>query len=198
VNIKKEHSLKTRQLKSPRKMSVFGVLGLIILIFCGIGVISAMISNGIKTSDSAKQTTQTAQPSPIGAVVSDAGFSFVVNSFKCGETHIQTSGYVYTYSDAQGQFCRLNITITNNANSANSIGVSAQYLFNSQGQKFDSDSGATATAAEALAGSPLNAEVNPGNSVTGDIVYDIPVGDTPTIAELHGDTGSQGVRIKLQ
>lgn len=194
MNHKKEHIPKVKQPRPRRKMSALGVVGLVIIVFIGIGVISAMISAGIKPSESTKQ----AAPSLIGATVSDAGFNFVVNSFKCGETEITTGDVVISKADAQGQFCRLNITVTNTGNTASSIRAYSQYLFNTKGQRFEYDVHATSTADGNYIGSQLNDDINPGNSVTADIVFDVPVGDAPTIAELHGDTDSQGVRINLQ
>lgn len=188
MNIKKEHNIESK----PRKISALGVLGLIVLIFCGIGVLSAMISNG-KPSESAKQTA----PSPIGATVSDAGFNFVVNSFKCGENEITTGEGLVSRATAQGQFCRLNITVTNTGNTASRIRAYSQYLFNAKEQRFEYDAHATSTAAGNYMGAEINDDINPGNSVTADIVFDVPVGDIPTIAELHGDTDSLGARVNL-
>lgn len=189
MNIKKEHSAESK----PRKISVLGVLGLIVLIFCGIGILSAMISNG-KPNDSTKQTPQS---SPIGATVSDAGFNFVVNSFKCGENEITTGEGLVSRATAQGQFCRLNITVTNTGNTANRIRAYNQYLFNAKEQRFEYDAHATSTAAGNYIGAEINDDINPGNNVTADVVFDVPLGDTPTLAELHGDTDSLGARVNL-
>jgi hypothetical protein len=40
--------------------------------------------------------------------------------------------------------------------------------------------------------------INPGNSVTGDIVFDVPKTTTPIIAELHDSAFSGGVKVNLQ
>ena len=192
MNNKEEHDTKIKHLQPHRKISVFGVLWLIVLIFCGIGVIAAMIANGNTN------TKQPAKPSPIGATVSDAGFNFVVHSFKCGEKHLSTGELVVAAADAHGQFCRLNITVTNAGKTASSIRAYSQYLFNTKGQRFEYDAHATTVAAGNYIGAEINDDINPGNNVTADIVFDVPVDNVPTIAELHGDIDSQGVRINLQ
>ncbi|HSX35365.1 MAG TPA: DUF4352 domain-containing protein [Patescibacteria group bacterium] len=178
----------------------------LLFIFFGLGILGAIISGDKPTKANGKQVAQQAQNQPatstpqphIGTTVSDAGFNFVVNSIKCGETHLSTGGLVNYYSNAQGQYCRLNITVTNTGNTANSITAYNQYVFNAQGQRYTYASDATATAAGYAVGTPLNDDINPGNSVTGDIVYDVPVGVTPTVAEVHGDYNSLGVKVNLQ
>jgi len=41
-------------------------------------------------------------------------------------------------------------------------------------------------------------EINPGNTVEGTIVYDIPKDQTPVTAELHDSSFSNGVKVTLQ
>jgi len=177
-----------------RKQSPLGVLGIIFLVFCGIGIISAMIASGINKSDSSPQA---ATPSALGASVSDEGFNFVVNSFKCGEKEISTGDVVVSRATAQGQFCRLNITVMNSGDTTNRIRAYDQYLFNAKEQRFEYDAHATSVAAGNYIGAEINDDINPGNSVTADIVFDIPLSDTPSSAELHGSTESKGVRVNL-
>jgi hypothetical protein len=159
-----------------------------------VGIIGGIkgVQNTSKSNSSSRSQAKATPQYHIGDTVSKNGFGLVVNSIKCGEKRISTSGLVNYYSDAQGQFCRLNITVTNTSSGANSIDVADQLIFNTQGQRYTYDSGATANAADAYAGSPLNDDINPGNSITGDIVYDVPVTVTPSAAEL------EGVRINLQ
>ena len=73
-----------------------------------------------------------------------------------------------------------------------------QYLSNAKEQRFEYDAHATSIAAGNYIGAEINDDINPGNSVTADIVFDVPLGGTPTTAELHGSTGSQGVKVNLQ
>jgi hypothetical protein len=134
----------------------------------------------------------------IGQAVSESGFEFTVNSIKCGETRIKTSGDVYFYADAQGQFCRLNVTVRNTSNSVNSIDASLQYIYNDKGQQYGYDSSATSSAANYSLGNPLDDDVNPGNSVTGDFVFDVPVGTALAKAELHASRSSKGVGVNLR
>ena len=194
MNIKQENGSHISRKQSPRKMSALGVLGIIFLVFCGIGLISAMIASGINKGDSSPQA---ALPSAVGVLVRDEGFNFVVNSFKCGEKEISTGDVVVSRATAQGQFCRLNITVTNSGDTTNRIRAYDQYLFNAKEQRFEYDAHATSVAAGNYIGAEINEDINPGNSVTADIVFDIPLSDTPSLAELHGSTESKGVRVSL-
>ena len=195
MNIKQENMTRISRKQSPRKVSALGVLGIIFLVFCGIGLISAMIASGINKSDSSPQA---AAPSALGTSVGDEGFNFVVNSFKCGEKEISTGDVVVSRATAQGQFCRLNITVTNSGDTTNRIRAYDQYLFNAKEQRFEYDAHATSVAAGNYIGAEINDDINPGNSVTADIVFDIPLSDAPSLAELHGSNESQGVRVNLQ
>lgn len=173
-----------------------------LIVIVGLALIIGIIGGikGVQSTNkkSTKQTQTVEELAHFGTTVSDAGFNFVVNSIRCGETHISTSGLVNFYSDAQGQYCRLNVTVTNTGNSADSISAYEQHVFNSQGQKYDYASDATAAAAGNYVGTPLNDDINPGNSITGDIVFDVPKEVTPTKAELHGNGSSKGASVNLQ
>jgi hypothetical protein len=97
---------------------------------------------------------------------------------------------------AQGQFCRLNVTVKNIADQSQSLDSDSQYLFNAKGQKYSSDS--TATLYAAPDSSSWYTDINPGNSVTGDIIFDIPKDQVPATAEMHDSAFSGGVSVGLQ
>lgn len=199
-NEQQQNTTVTR-IQPKRKVSVLAVIGLFFLITCGILVICVLIVAGIKSTEQTAEgqsSTNLAAKATIGQSFSEDGFSFTVNSIKCGETRITTGGDIYFYSDAQGQFCRLNVTVTNTGNNANSIDANAQYLFNSQGQRYTYDSAATSHAANYSIGNPLDDEINPGNSVTGDFVFDVPQDVNLVTAEIHADSGSRGVEVSLK
>ena len=72
-----------------------------------------------------------------------------------------------------------------------------QYLFNASGQKYSADSTATTYAAPEDSDTWYS-EINPGNSVEGAIVFDIPKDQTPTSAELHDSAFSDGIKVNLK
>lgn len=155
-------------------------------------------TNSSQTSSNKSSTSNTKKPAQtqakIGEAANDGKFSFTVNSFKCGETSV---GDQYLNKTAQGQYCRLNISVKNIGNEAQTLDTDSQYLYNDKGQKYSSDSSATIYAAPS-SNSPWYASVNPGNTITGDILFDIPKGVTPTYAVLHDSSLSGGVKVSLQ
>ncbi len=197
----KVHEPKSKRPKPTLKRILLSLLifpALMIFVFVVAGTIVA-ISRSSKSDNKQPATTTAIKEAQIGTTVNESGFSFVVNSLKCGEQRISyNDGLIEHYAEAQGQFCRLNMTVTNTGDSANSIRAYNQYVFNAQGQKYDYDAGATGRAARYDLGNPFNEDMNPGNSITGDVVFDVPVGLTPVKAQLHADSDSKGVSINLQ
>lgn len=172
----------------------------VILALVVVGGIAGAAGGGNKSntnsSSSSKAKTETkAETAKIGTAARDGKFEFTANSLKCGEASI---GSQYLNKTAQGQFCRLNLTVKNIGNEAQSLDSSSQYLFNAAGQKYAADGTATLYAEPSGASSTWYNDVNPGNSVTGDIIFDIPKDQTPATAELHDSAFSGGVKVDLQ
>ena len=169
---------------------------IVIAVIGSAGSSSNKTDNKTSSSNSTSSTTKkpTAKLAKIGEAANDGKFAFTVNSVKCGETSI---GDQYLNKAAQGQFCRLNITARNIGNEAQTLDTTTQYLYNAQGQKYSSDTTATLYA-EPSSSSSWYTDVNPGNTVTGDILFDIPKTATPTTAILHDSAFSGGVKVSLQ
>jgi hypothetical protein len=74
---------------------------------------------------------------------------------------------------------------------------SNQKLLNADGKQYSADDTATMYASSDGSGSWYN-NINPGNSVEGTIVFDIPKDQTPVTAELHDSAFSGGVKVNLQ
>lgn len=171
----------------------------VILAFVVIGVIAAAAGGGKSdpstSSNKAGSSKQSTTLAKVGQPARDGKFEFTANSLKCGEASI---GSQYLNKTAQGQFCRLNLTVKNIGNEAQSLDSSSQYLFNAAGQKYAADGTATLYAEPSGASSTWYNDVNPGNAVTGDIIFDIPKDQTPATAELHDSAFSGGVKVDLQ
>lgn len=92
--------------------------------------------------------------------------------------------YKYLQKEAQGQFCLLNLSITNNGDAAAYLSSANQKLLDKDGKTYSSDSEATiyADPKKGL----LSGEINPGNTAKGLIVFDIPEKVKPTEAALAG------------
>lgn len=163
-----------------------------------IGVVAGAGGGSKKASNSSTASTDTATKSAsvakIGESVRDGKFEFTVASIKCGETSVGTNQYLT--KQAQGQFCLLNVTVKNIGSEAQTFDSSSQYLFDGAGAKLSADSSASLYANPE--GSTFLNQINPGNSVTGIVVFDIAKGVTPVSAELHDSAFSSGVKVNLQ
>lgn len=129
----------------------------------------------------------------LGQPVRDGDFEFVVNGIDCGET---TIGDEFLSTDAQGQFCQVALSITNIGDSAGMFFGDNTYLINDAGQEFSADSEAAIYLGDNADG--LLSEINPGNTLDGTVVFDVPADATPVAIELHDSAFSDGVQVALQ
>lgn len=129
----------------------------------------------------------------IGSTVRDGKFEFVVNSVADGGKEV---GSQYVSEKAQGVFTLINITVTNIGDKPQTLFDSNQEVVDDQGRKFSPNS----MAAIVLEGNSdvWLTEINPGNTITGTLVYDMPEGATPVQITLHDSMLSRGVKVALQ
>lgn len=127
----------------------------------------------------------------IGTAVRDGKFEFTVTKVKAG---VATVGDNYLEQKAQGQYVLVNVTITNIGDEAQYFSDSEQKVKDAQGRQFSADT----SAAIYIKGNDvfLN-EINPGNTVKGVLVYDMPKGAKPATIELHDSPFSGGVTVRL-
>jgi Domain of unknown function (DUF4352) len=166
------------------------VLGIIAIVI----IASVAASQGSKAPSGAQPGTsgaaKTSTPG-IGQAALDGQFTFTVRSFSCGTT---TIGAGILAATAQGQFCVANVTVLNHGQEAQTLDSSSQFAF--IGSKKYS------TSTDALTASPqaekfFLQEINPGNSVSGIVVFDVPKGQSPDRLELHDSPFSDGVTVTV-
>lgn len=148
-------------------------------------------NQGDKTATAAVQKADAAK---IGTPVRDGKFEFTVKSVECGRSSVGANEYLR--KDAQGQYCLLSVTVKNIGDRSQSLFSANQKLFNDKGQQYAADD--TATMYASPQGSSWYDNINPGNSVEGTIVFDLPKDQTPASAELHDSAMSSGVKVSLQ
>jgi len=151
-------------------------------------LISGTVTSAL-TSDSKPTVIKTQPDAFLGQSVRDGKFSFVVKSMQCGATTISTEV-------ALGQFCVVRLSITNIGKVANMIDVTSQKLLDAKGTSYDERSMAGMLFPENDNFELTN--LNPGLSVTGAIVYDVPKTTTPVAIELHDGFISDGKQVLLQ
>ncbi len=170
---------------------------LVLVILGGIGAAAGGGSNKNSNTQASTKSTGTSGGqtlAKIGQSANDGKFQFTVSSIKCGEASVSQDQYLS--KTAQGQYCLLNVTVKNIGNQAQTFDASNQYLYNAQNQKYSADS--TASDYANPSGSTFLNEINPGNTVTGVVAFDVPKDVTPITAELHDSAFSGGVKVNLQ
>jgi hypothetical protein len=172
----------------------FWILGIIV-----IAVIGSVAGGGSDTGDPVRNNTSDsggssddAETTGIGSSASDGEFTFTVNSFECGEQSLGNNQF--TRTKAQGEFCIAKVTVENTGKESQLMDGSNQYLFIGD-KKYSADS--DAIFADKRAEAFFVEEINPGLSVDGIIVWDVPKGSQPDRLMLHDSLFSGGVEVNL-
>jgi hypothetical protein len=129
----------------------------------------------------------------IGAAVRDGKFEFVVQKVECGQAKV---GGEFLNKTAQGHFCLVTLSVKNIGDKPQLFADSNQKAFNATGAQYSTDSAATMYANQDGQSAWLN-EINPGNSITGVIIYDIPKDSKIVRLELHDSAFSRGVKVAV-
>ncbi|MFC7276769.1 DUF4352 domain-containing protein [Paractinoplanes rhizophilus] len=123
----------------------------------------------------------------------DGKFEFTVTRVKCGATKVGSS---LLGEKAQGQYCLITLRVKNIGKEAQAFADSAQKAYDAKKVEYSADSGAGIYVNED--NQVLFQDINPGNAVTGTLVFDVPKGTKLTSLELHDSVFSGGVAVKLQ
>ena len=185
-----------------------GIAGLVLGIIIGSAVGSGSSTSGAAPAAGGGQATSvttpklvpssTPTPAPkapavaaIGTPVRDGKFEFTVGGITCGLSEVGTAPLTKA---AQGQFCLVDVTVKNIGDQAQPFFGSNQYAYNAAAQKYTADTEAAIYLPEA---NSLFVPINPGNQLTGKVIFDIPAGATLTKIELHDSAFSGGVTVAL-
>ena len=175
-----------------RKMTLAGLfLAATVALGCGAGSggSDAAGSAGTKSSGDDKPAEKAAK---IGDPVRDGKFEFTVTKLKCGVAKV---GGDFLEEKAQGQFCLVTVKVKNIAKEPQYFSDSDQKGYAPDGTEFSTDSEAGISANKDA--STIFTEINPGNQVTGVLVFDIPKKAKLAKLELHDSAFSGGVEVAL-
>ena len=186
------------------------VIGAIVGFCLVVGIIGNALGGGTDTDTAAApedtavqqpaagEPTKQAEKKPekkvpgLNTPVRDGKFEFTVKSVQCGKTEV---GSEYLNKQAQGQYCLVTLTIKNIGDKAQLFDSSSQQAYNAGGQEYKAD-GAAGIYANPNGETFLN-EINPGNSVSGVLPFDIPKGQKLAKLELHDSPFSGGVEVSV-
>jgi len=142
--------------------------------------------------DSEKEAKEPEKVAGIGDPVRDGKFEFVVQKVKCGVSRV---GNNLLGERAQGQFCLVTLKVKNIGKEPQAFTDGAQKAYAADGTEYSTNSSASIYANDE--DSTLFNEINPGNGITGVIVFDIPKDAKLDRLELHDSHFSGGVTVKL-
>jgi hypothetical protein len=153
--------------------------------------LAAPTAPSLTTADQRSSDPAPALVAGIGDQVQDGAFAFTVTEV---ETRESLGSGVLT-SDAEGSYVLVHVTVTNIGTEAATFSDSNQTLLDADRREYSADSG---TAVMYLPGSEafLN-QINPGNSVDGVLVFDVPEGLAPAAIELRESMFSDGTMVSL-
>jgi hypothetical protein len=157
---------------------IFVIIG--VLAFIGIGGAVALFAHSAKEVSKNPEINAPKKAYALNQAAKDGKFTFVVTKASRA-THMGIS-------DAQGEFIVLTVRVTNHGTKAQMLDASSQKLL--VGNKtYDADGGASSDA--------FLKDINPGNSVTAKLAFDVPKGTRANQVVLHDSPFSNGVRISL-
>jgi hypothetical protein len=160
----------------------------------GRGKIASTKSEATPSKGTTGPSAKRAAAPPAGQLkktVRDGKFAFTVTKVKCGRTLVGTRDFG---SKAQGEFCEVSISVQNVGDEAQSLFGDNQYLYDARNRKFSADTEAAIYLDES---NTLYEEINPGNTLKGVLLFDVPKGTEPSKVELHDSVFSAGVNVLL-
>lgn len=122
---------------------------------------------------------------PLGTAADVDGMSITVTGVEAGIANVGSDAFGEA---AQGQFVLVHVSVSNTGTKPDSFNSMAVTVFDDQGREFSANS----TAALYLDdGSVFFEDVNPGNTLNGTIVFDLPAGAVPVTFEYDPLFGSK-------
>lgn len=137
-----------------------------------------------------------AKAASAGTPVRDGKFQFTVTSVTQAKSAGDTANGLG--DTAQGEYTILHVTVTNIGSQPQTLDDSSQYLYDASGRKYNASSAADMDL-NSTGGSDsvfLN-DINPGNTVQGQLAFDMPAGVKAVKAELHDSPFSGGIPVAL-
>jgi len=192
--------------QSPKKKrhwvrnTFLGLAGFIVLIV----IISVAANGGSKGTPAAGSGAAPANAAPaapqvakIGTPVRDGKFQFTITSVSHAKSVGDTAdGFGDT---AQGKYTILHVTVTNIGSQPQTLFDSNQYVYDASGRKYDASTSADVDLNSASGSDSVFVnDINPGNTVHGELAFDMPAGLKAVKAELHDSAFSGGVTVNLR
>jgi hypothetical protein len=144
------------------------------------------------STSAAAQTPAAAQDPGLNTPVTVGSFEFTATGVKDAGNTIGSSPLSQT---AQGTFIQVDLSIKNVGNSGTTFLSNYVKLVDNTGKTYDADPTATLYASPDQ--SAWVAAINPGNSITGPVLFDVPVGITAASIQVSDNVFGTGKAITL-
>lgn len=165
-----------------------GCAGLVVIIVLIVVIATVMGGDDTESGDGGGSDTEAGggnsdeggeEASGIGDTVESGAFAFTVTDVETGVEQVSDSSGVLTETP-DGQFVIVSVTVENIGDQAGTFESSSQRLVDASDREHSTDVEAEITGdAESF----LN-QINPGNSVKGELIFDIPADAEPSHVEL--------------
>jgi hypothetical protein len=180
-----------------RKKWPWIVGGLAVLMILGCVGAFALLAGGAKVvSDAAdemdaNQQGKNAATGAMGTPAKDGKFEFTVTKMKCGAERVGGD----FGEKSQGEFCLISVSIKNVGTTAELFNDSSQQATDAKGNVYSVDTAAGISANQDS--STFLEDINPGNTVKGDLVFDVPQGTKLDSLVLHESMYTAGIKVPL-
>ena len=169
------------------------IVGVVVLVG-GVGLFTLVLGGTAKVA-SALDDDKSGRSAVVGrmnAAATDGKFQFTVTALKCGAPSIGGNG---SSEKAQGQFCILDVTVTN-------VGPDAELFTDSSQKGYDENDTEYSVASgggvyENKDYSAFLDQIDPGTTVKGKLAFDVPTGTKLSYVVLHASLSTPGVKIPL-
>ncbi|MBM2614021.1 DUF4352 domain-containing protein [Actinoplanes sp. LDG1-06] len=185
----------TRASRKPLLAALLACVAIVVLFFAGVAAQQYGV-RGEPAAATASRPAVSKSPKPppgVGDRVRDGKFEFVVSKVDCTRTRV---GLEHLARTAKGRFCVVSLSVRNIAGEPKYFVGRAQKAFDKTGASYDNDD---------LAGVYANRNtktflerLDPGERVTGKLVFDVPRKTALTRLELHDSLLSGGVTVALR
>nr|WP_221381910.1 DUF4352 domain-containing protein [Actinoplanes polyasparticus] len=188
------HDPRPRFRLNPLLAALFAVVAVVALFLTGVAAQQLGSGEPVAAAEPTRTapTTRAAQPG-LGDKVRDGKFEFVVSRLDCSRT---TVGPEHLTRTAEGRFCVISLSVRNISDGARYFLGQAQKAYDATGTAYGDD-----TVAGVYANRDTQTfleKLDPGERVTGKLVFDVPRTVKLTILELHDSPLSGGVKVSLR
>ena len=188
------HDPRPRFRLNPLLAALFAVIAVVALFLTGVAAQQLGSREPVAAAEPTRTapTTRPAQPG-LGDKVRDGKFEFVVSRLDCSRT---TVGSEHLTRTAEGTFCVISLSVRNISDGSRYFLGQAQKAYDATGTAYGDDT---------IAGVYANRDtqtflekLDPGERVTGKLVFDVPRKVKLTTLELHDSPLSGGVQVSLR